>query len=100
MISDNIKNQIIFYTICREVLFRIIEHMISTYSVQHIQLPGAINSSHFCPVQFGILDCKRPDSATGSINKNMLPLLQISRITQSLQGQNGRLRNGRRLHKA
>src|SRR5260370_37124282 len=92
---DKIKYQIILVSIFSEVFLGVINDMVCAKRAQQVQLAGVIHPSHLSPVEFGKLHCKRTGAATGTINQNLLPWLDLSFIANPLQGDHCRLRDGR-----
>src|SRR5260370_30411558 len=92
---DKIKYQIILVSIFSEVFLGVINDMVCAKRAQKVQLAGVIHPSHLSPVEFGKLHCKRTGAATGTINQNLLPWLDLSFIANPLQGDHCRLRDCR-----
>src|SRR5215210_7060236 len=92
---NNIKNQIVLFSISGEVFSGVIDYMVRAKRAHEVQLAGVIHPSHLSPVQFGKLNCKCTGAAAGAINQNLLPRLDPSFIPNPLQGDHCRLRDGR-----
>src|SRR3990172_3062179 len=92
---DNIKYHVILFSIFGEVFPGVINDMVCAKRAHKVQLAGVIHPSHFSPVQFGKLHCKRTSTAARTINQNFLPRLDLSFIANPLQGDHCRLRDGR-----
>src|SRR5215212_1831074 len=92
---DDIKYQIILFPILGEVFLGVINDMVCAKRAHEVQLAGVIHPSHLGPIQFGKLNCNRTGTTTGAINQNLLSWLDLSFIANPLEGNNGRLRDGR-----
>src|SRR2546430_8457453 len=94
MISVNSKNQVIPLPISGEIFLRVINDMVCTNRAHYVQIPRAAYGGDFSPKRFGKLHCKRTDTTRGTMNQDLLPLLNVSFIAKALQGGESRLRDG------
>src|SRR5215210_5007836 len=92
---DNIKYQVIPFSIFGEVFSGVIDDMVCAQRAHKVQLAGVIHPGHLSPVQFGKLHCKRTGAAACATNQNLLPRLDLPFIANPLQGDHCRLRDGR-----
>ena len=56
--------------------------MVCTNRARHVQIPGAAHGGHFSAERFGDLHCKGTHTTRRTIDQNLLPRLNLSRIAK------------------
>jgi hypothetical protein len=97
MIPNAIEHNIVTSSISREVLPRVIDHMIRANRANHLHIPRATYAGNLRANPFGNLDCERAHPARRTIDQNFLPRLQPCLIAKTLHRRESRNRNTPRL---
>src|ERR671911_1549521 len=92
---DNIKYQIILFSVLGEVFPGVIDDVVCAKRAHRVQLAGVIHPGHLGPVHFGKLHRKRTGASAGAIDQDLLPRLDPSFFANPLQGDHCPLRDGR-----
>ena len=88
------QDQIVTLPALREILPRVINHMVCANRSRRVHFPRAAHGSDFRPERFGNLDRKRTHATGRAINQNLLAWLDPSLITKTLKGGDCRHRYG------
>jgi len=88
------KYEVIPLATSREILIRVVNDVVCADRAHHIQIPRAAYAGDFSPEVLGNLHREGAQAAGRTIDQNRLPLLNLSLITETLQGGESRLRYG------
>jgi hypothetical protein len=95
--GDNVKDQVILFSVLGEVFAGVIDDLVRAQRAQKIQLAGVIHRGYLRPVEFRKLHGKHAGAAAGAINQHPVARLNLPLVANPLQGDDGRLGNGRGL---
>src|SRR5215472_15498008 len=99
MVHKAIENQVVTLPALREILLRIINHLIRAHGPDHFHIPRAAHASHIRAQRLGDLHCEGTHASGRTIDQDLLPRLNVSLVPKTLQCRECRDRRGSRLLK-
>src|SRR5690349_15104279 len=99
MVHKAIENQVVTFPALREILSRIINHLIRADGPDDFYISRAAYTSHIRAERLGDLHSERTHTSRRTINQDLLPRLNVSLVPETLQCGECRDRRGRRLLK-
>src|SRR5260370_3216682 len=84
MVHKAIENQVVTFPALREILLRIINHLIRADGPDHFHIPRAAHASHIRAERIGDLHCEVAQASGGTVDAYLLPRRYVSRPPDSL----------------
>src|SRR6266576_945817 len=85
MVRNIIENYVVTFSTFSEILFRVINDAIRAERADKIDIARAADAGHIRAQRLGYLHGKRADTSRCTINQDLLPLLNLSFVANSLQ---------------
>src|SRR5882762_6485327 len=85
MVTNAVKNQVVTSLSFSEILFHVVNDLISPDGSNQVRLSRTANTGYVCAERLGDLHGERADASARTINEDVLPRLKLSFVAKTLE---------------